>query len=119
LIRGDVLTIHSNYDKFPDNLGSKYDIRLENLLYELKERGVIINHHTNEEDNVTLELAYDSIVNYFHIRKYENIPCVRCGKGVLIRRYHMGLGKSFLGCSDYPHCRKIVTINKNKKPRKR
>ena len=118
LIRGDVLNIHSNFSRFPGEVGGKYDIRLEELYKRITDRGVTINKSLMELDNVTIELAYDSIVLYFNGRSYINIPCIRC-KGVLIKRHQVSMHKTFLGCSEYPLCRKIIDVGKRKKPVKR
>lgn len=46
----------------------------------------------------------------FHTRHIPGDSCPRCRDGQLVQRIARGTGKSFLGCSNFPHCRHVEAV---------
>lgn len=116
------LLFESNAGQFIGVDESKYKDRVNDHLRQMKIDGFDVEHNSDfkmYDLGATLHKAYTKVVLYYYKRSYENMPCIECREGVLIRRYNLGNRHPFMGCSKYPSCRFVINVPKGFKRHKR
>lgn len=116
------LRFESNAGQFIGVDESKYKDRINDHLRQMKIDCYDVEHKSDFEMyafKATLHKAYTALVLYYYKRSWENMPCIECREGVLIRRFNLNNRHPFMGCSKYPGCRFVIEIPKGFKRHKR
>ena len=95
--------------QFTDVMDYKFTAGMETKLDLIAEKKAIWNKVLEDFYGPFIEVVNDAMKNGERVRIESNVMCPNCGKPMLVRTSRQG--NQFLGCSGYPECKTVMSMN--------
>lgn len=96
-------------EQFSDIMDYKFTAGMEEKLDKIAEKKAVWNKVLKEFYDPFMEEVQSVMKTAHKINIETNIKCPKCGKPMLVKNGKNG--SQFLGCSGYPECKSIMSIN--------
>lgn len=96
-------------EQFTDVMDYKFTAGMETKLDLIAEKKAIWNKVLEEFYGPFIEVVNHAMQNSERVRIESNVMCPNCGKPMLVRTSRQG--NQFLGCSGYPECKTVMSMN--------
>lgn len=95
--------------QFTDVMDYKFTAGMETKLDLIAEKKAVWNKVLEDFYGPFIEVVNDAMKNGERVRIESNVMCPNCGKPMLVRTSRQG--NQFLGCSGYPECKTVMSMN--------
>ena len=95
--------------QFTDVMDYKFTAGMETKLDLIAEKKAVWNKVLEDFYGPFIEVVNTAMQNGERVRIESNIKCPNCGKPMLVRTSRQG--NQFLGCSGYPECKTVMSMN--------
>ncbi len=96
-------------EQFTDVMDYKFTAGMETKLDQIAEKKLIWNKVLQDFYDPFIIVVNNAMQNSERVRIESKIKCPNCGKPMLVRTSRFGT--QFLGCSGYPECKTIMSMN--------
>lgn len=95
--------------QFTDVMDYKFTAGMETKLDQIAEKKLVWNKVLQDFYDPFILVVNDAMENSERVRIESNLNCPNCGKSMLVRTSRFG--SQFLGCSGYPECKTMMSMN--------
>ena len=96
-------------NQFADIMDYKFTAGMESKLDEIAEKKAVWNEVLEKFYEPFIQEVNKALGNNERVRIESNIKCPNCGRPMLVRTSRKG--QQFLGCSGYPECKTVMSMN--------
>ena len=96
-------------NQFADIMDYKFTAGMESKLDEIAEKKAVWNEVLEKFYEPFIAEVNKALGNNERVRIESNIKCPNCGRPMLVRTSRKG--QQFLGCSGYPECKTVMSMN--------
>ena len=96
-------------NQFADIMDYKFTAGMESKLDEIAEKKAVWNDVLEQFYEPFIAEVNKALGNNERVRIESNIKCPNCGRPMLVRTSRKG--QQFLGCSGYPECKTVMSMN--------
>lgn len=95
--------------QFTEVMDYKFTAGMETKLDQIAEKKAVWNKVLEDFYGPFIEVVNEAMQNGERVRIEANVNCPNCGKPMLVRTSRQG--NQFLGCSGYPECKTVMSLN--------
>ena len=96
-------------NQFADIMDYKFTAGMESKLDEIAEKKAVWNEVLEKFYEPFIQEVNKALGNNERVKIESNIKCPNCGRPMLVRTSRKG--QQFLGCSGYPECKTVMSMN--------